>query len=114
MQFLSNRISDGIQTFWYRRIVVILSILALAGLQASSAFAQAHDGGQGHQPGGEANLKLPNLSQVKFFGGLDGHTLLGREARNRKHAAECHMPTGAERTAAPKRASGSSAAVTVW
>src|SRR6185436_1805045 len=31
--------------------------------------------GAPHQPGGEANLKLPDLAQVKFLG-VDGHTLL--------------------------------------
>src|SRR5437879_3844054 len=31
--------------------------------------------GQSHQ-GGEANLILPDLSQVTFFGGVDGHRLL--------------------------------------
>ena len=30
---------------------------------------------QSHQ-GGEANLILPDLAGVKFFGGVDGHTLL--------------------------------------
>ena len=29
-----------------------------------------------HVPGGEANLVLPDLSQVVFLGGIDGHTLL--------------------------------------
>jgi K(+)-stimulated pyrophosphate-energized sodium pump len=29
-----------------------------------------------HGPGGEANLRLPDLSQVQFLGGIDGHTLL--------------------------------------
>src|SRR5262249_20217296 len=29
----------------------------------------------GHQPGGEANLKLPDLSKVQFLG-IDGHSLL--------------------------------------
>jgi len=28
------------------------------------------------QAGGEANLKLPDLSTAKFLGGIDGHTLL--------------------------------------
>src|SRR5687768_15103281 len=49
-----------------------LSLTAsLAGLTlfASPAFAQAHGGG-------EANLVLPDLSQVTFFGGIDGHRLL--------------------------------------
>jgi len=43
---------------------------ALAGLafSASPAFAQSE--------GGEANLRLPDLSDVTFFGGIDGHRLL--------------------------------------
>ena len=49
-------------------------LAALAG-NASLALAQAHDNAVPHQPGGEANLRLPDLSQVKFLG-LDGHTLL--------------------------------------
>src|ERR1700720_673120 len=40
-------------------------------LGAFSAFGQE----DGAAPGGEANLKLPDLSQVKFLG-VDGHTLL--------------------------------------
>ncbi|HEV2884499.1 MAG TPA: sodium/proton-translocating pyrophosphatase, partial [Pyrinomonadaceae bacterium] len=43
-------------------------LLALAGF-SSTAFAQSHTGG-------EANLILPDLSQVTFFGGYDGHTVL--------------------------------------
>ena len=44
---------------------------ALAGIAfyAAPTFAQSHQGG-------EANLKLPDLSEVTFFGGLDGHRLL--------------------------------------
>jgi K(+)-stimulated pyrophosphate-energized sodium pump len=43
-------------------------LMSLAGF-ASPAFAQSHGGG-------EASLILPDLSQVTFFGGMDGHTLL--------------------------------------
>ncbi|HUE81863.1 MAG TPA: sodium-translocating pyrophosphatase [Pyrinomonadaceae bacterium] len=48
-----------------------MTAFAFAGLLSAStpAFAQ-------HQPGGEANLVLPDLSQVVFFAGLDGHRLL--------------------------------------
>ena len=42
--------------------------LVLALRTGTSALAQ--------EAGGEANLKLPDLSQVKFLGGTDGHTLL--------------------------------------
>ncbi len=44
-----------------------LSITAL--VSASGALAQS-------EAGGEANLKLPDLSAVKFLGGVDGHKLL--------------------------------------
>ncbi|HEY7546353.1 MAG TPA: sodium/proton-translocating pyrophosphatase, partial [Blastocatellia bacterium] len=43
--------------------------LAFLALQATPVFAQPH------QPGGEANLRLPDLSRVSFLG-IDGHTLL--------------------------------------
>ena len=36
----------------------------------SPAFAQSH------QPGGEASLELPDLSQVTFFNNINGHNLL--------------------------------------
>ncbi len=40
----------------------------------AGAAAAAHTG---HAPGGEANLTLPDVGTVKFFGGsIDGHTLL--------------------------------------
>ena len=53
-----------------RRPLFTLSslLLSLAAL-ASPAFAQQHSGG-------EANLILPDLSSVTFFGGMDGHRLL--------------------------------------
>jgi K(+)-stimulated pyrophosphate-energized sodium pump len=44
-------------------------------LLLSSAFAAfAQDAGE--TAGGEASLKLPDLSQVNFLGGIDGHKLL--------------------------------------
>jgi K(+)-stimulated pyrophosphate-energized sodium pump len=45
-----------------------LAVLAFALAMPSPALAQAH--------GGEANLQLPELSGVSFFGGTDGRTLL--------------------------------------
>ena len=53
-----------------RQPIFTLSAL-LMGLTAfaSPAFGQSHQGG-------EANLILPDLSQVTFFGGVDGHRLL--------------------------------------
>ncbi|HKG22046.1 MAG TPA: sodium-translocating pyrophosphatase [Blastocatellia bacterium] len=43
-------------------------------LNATAALAQSRQATT-HEPGGEANLRLPDLSQVKFMG-IDGHTLL--------------------------------------
>src|SRR6266850_7323328 len=53
-----------------RRPIFSLAALVM-GLAAfaSTAFGQSHQGG-------EANLILPDLSQVTFFGGVDGHRLL--------------------------------------
>ncbi len=50
-------------------VVAINAVTAFAQPQGSEAAAAAH------QPGGEAMLKLPDLSTVEFLG-LDGHTLL--------------------------------------
>ncbi len=48
---------------------------AAASDAAHGAGGAAHGGG--HKPGGEANLVLPDLNSVKFFGGsIGGHTLL--------------------------------------
>jgi K(+)-stimulated pyrophosphate-energized sodium pump len=44
-------------------------VMLLAG---AATYAQDASGGTG----GEANLKLPDLSQVQFVGGVDGHKLL--------------------------------------
>jgi K(+)-stimulated pyrophosphate-energized sodium pump len=43
---------------------------AFVAFSGMTAFAQEH------RPGGEANLKLPDLSQVSFMGGTNGRTLL--------------------------------------
>jgi K(+)-stimulated pyrophosphate-energized sodium pump len=55
-----------------RSLLTVLSTIAIVAGTATGALAQTH---AAHQPGGEANLKLPDLSQVKFQG-IDGHTLL--------------------------------------
>ncbi len=56
---------------WWRwgRIASVMAILALVGKGA--AFAAPVEAA-----GGEANLKLPDLSQVSFLGGINGHSLL--------------------------------------
>jgi K(+)-stimulated pyrophosphate-energized sodium pump len=55
----------------WARIAGAIATLVLFGQRA--IFAQAAE-----QPGGEANLKLPDLTQVHFFGqlGINGHSLL--------------------------------------
>jgi K(+)-stimulated pyrophosphate-energized sodium pump len=53
-----------------RRILKGGAALALLPLSAIVTWAQAPE-----TPGGEASLKLPDLSQVSFFG-IDGHKLL--------------------------------------
>lgn len=56
-----------------RRVLSFFAALAAVSLNASVALAQQPD--TAREAGGEANLKLPDLSQVSFLG-LDGHTLL--------------------------------------
>ena len=55
----------------HRSLTTISAALAFLAFHASSAFGQTET----HQPGGEANLKLPDLRQVEFLG-VDGHSLL--------------------------------------
>jgi K(+)-stimulated pyrophosphate-energized sodium pump len=82
-----------------RKFAVVVRTLSLvlafvAGLAASSASAQGVSENRPdsaaaaavtgtaqavqveHRPGGEANLVIPDLSQVVFFGGIHGRTLL--------------------------------------
>ena len=70
MNYTSNRPRVSNLGTHIRRSLFTFSalLLALAG-SATTAFAQQHTGG-------EANLVLPDLSSVTFFGGMDGHTLL--------------------------------------
>src|SRR5580698_9750633 len=51
------------------RFLKVAAALAVLPLSGASAWAQAPEAG------GEASLKLPDLSQVTFFG-IDGHKLL--------------------------------------
>ena len=44
--------------------------------QGAHAGELAEHGPAAHKPGGEANLQLPDLRQVTFLGGIDGHNLL--------------------------------------
>ena len=56
-------------------LMFISAAIAVVTGNPSAAFAQAREAAGAHQPGGEANLQIPDLSQVRFLG-IDGHTLL--------------------------------------
>ena len=53
-----------------------LALLVAAPLLLAPMAAAAEAGTPAHKPGGEANIVLPDVSQVDFLGGIDGHTLL--------------------------------------
>lgn len=53
-----------------RRTKQLLFTLSLLLISSLTTLAQQHKGG------GEASLVLPDLSQVSFLGGINGHTLL--------------------------------------
>src|ERR1700745_1640277 len=56
-----------------RMAMKISAVVALLTVRAAAALAQP----AGEAAGGEASLKLPDLSQVSFFNGaIDGHKLL--------------------------------------
>jgi K(+)-stimulated pyrophosphate-energized sodium pump len=58
--------------FSRRMAMKVTAAVALLTVSAAAAFAQPAG-----EAGGEASLKLPNLSQVSFFNGaIDGHKLL--------------------------------------
>jgi K(+)-stimulated pyrophosphate-energized sodium pump len=59
--------SEGLKPFGNVLKSALATIVMLFGAAAAHA--------QGEAPGGEANLKLPDLSQVNFLG-MDGHKLL--------------------------------------
>ncbi len=63
LTWLANAWSLGCKFIKFGAAAVLLTLLA-----AASALAE--------EAGGEAGLKLPDLSQVKFLGRTDGHTLL--------------------------------------
>ncbi|MGD0136726.1 MAG: sodium/proton-translocating pyrophosphatase, partial [Bryobacteraceae bacterium] len=69
MQRITAAISEGAESFLKRRFKTAAAALGLGLLLPTFAGAQEHTGG------GEANLVLPDLSTVSFFG-LNGHTLL--------------------------------------
>ncbi len=64
----TNQISKGWAAVRRSALTVAAGAFALL-LGASPVLAQSHEGG-------EASLKLPDLSDVIFIGGMDGHRLL--------------------------------------
>jgi K(+)-stimulated pyrophosphate-energized sodium pump len=61
-----------------KQILTVAAGLALVIINAAMTLAQpaGESAGAPHTPGGEASLKLPDLSQVNFLGNFDGHSLL--------------------------------------
>jgi K(+)-stimulated pyrophosphate-energized sodium pump len=59
-------------------LVLLVPVVVAAQLPDAQPAAPAAAHAPAHAPGGEANLVLPDLSQVRFasLGDLDGHTLL--------------------------------------
>jgi K(+)-stimulated pyrophosphate-energized sodium pump len=52
------------------------AVPSAAPIAAPAADAAATEPVKAHQPGGEANLVLPDMTSVTFLGGLNGYTLL--------------------------------------
>jgi K(+)-stimulated pyrophosphate-energized sodium pump len=75
VEYMSDKLKQGAATARRRRVLMtLLSVVSVLALNAPLALAQTHDSG-GHT-GGEANLRLPDLSRVNFLGGVNGHNLL--------------------------------------
>jgi K(+)-stimulated pyrophosphate-energized sodium pump len=67
---IGTGVRSGSSVFVYL-VTVLGLVFSLQGPVAAQEVQAAP-----HIPGGEANLVLPDLSQVIFLGGIDGHTLL--------------------------------------
>ena len=61
---------------WMRRTVLVAAVSAVLGGATIDLTAQIPPSDVQPHMGGEANLILPDLGQVSFLGGIDGHTLL--------------------------------------
>ncbi len=69
--WLAKAVSNGYQFAQVSILVrTVAAAFAVLSFGATAAFAQS-----AHEVGGEASLKLPDLSQVLFLG-IDGHRLL--------------------------------------
>jgi K(+)-stimulated pyrophosphate-energized sodium pump len=69
MQQIAAAIKEGAEAFLKRRYKTVAALLGMGLLLPTFAGAQEHAGG------GEANLVLPDLRTVNFFG-MNGHALL--------------------------------------
>ena len=58
-----------------RNLISASTLIGLVALNALTAIAQTQASPPARRPGGEANLRLPDLSRETFLG-VDGHTLL--------------------------------------
>src|ERR1035437_10847001 len=72
MQQIAAAIKEGAEAFLKRRYKTVAALLGLLLLTFAPTFAYAQTE---HAGGGEANLVLPDLSTVSFFG-MNGHALL--------------------------------------
>jgi K(+)-stimulated pyrophosphate-energized sodium pump len=64
---------------WFRGLIALIPVAMLAMALTAPVPALAQEGGAAAAPvheGGEANLRLPDLGTVNFFGGTNGRTLL--------------------------------------
>ena len=65
---------------WLRGLIALIPVAMLAMAAVAPAAAHAQEGSIASAPvheGGEANLQLPDLGTVSFFGGTNGRTRLG-------------------------------------
>jgi K(+)-stimulated pyrophosphate-energized sodium pump len=67
--FHKHRLRNTFRFLTARPLFRITSSLLIIAISSISALAQSHQGG-------EASLKLPDLSGVTFFGNMNGHNLL--------------------------------------
>jgi K(+)-stimulated pyrophosphate-energized sodium pump len=73
MRILMHAVSS---TAWTSGCRILQRISAAAALSLLGAFSLFAAQSQSEEVGGEANLRLPDLSSVSFLGGIDGHKLL--------------------------------------
>jgi K(+)-stimulated pyrophosphate-energized sodium pump len=61
---------------WACAVLAAALLMGVGATAASQPEPGTPSSEPAHRAGGEANLVLPDLSQVQFIGGIDGHTLL--------------------------------------